>query len=110
ETNNLIEYDLTDYGSLIDVQQFEDEKILIATTNGSTYLLYFIYQNGSIIPVNYEHPESNLYFVGFKPLATNHVLMIYENTVFIYENAIYPSTKSTLLGIIINLNSPSKIT
>ncbi|CAG8690099.1 31358_t:CDS:2 [Gigaspora margarita] len=98
EPNNLIEYNLTDYGIPIAVQQFEDGKILINTMNGSSYLLYFIYQNGSIIPVNY-HFTSNLFFKDFKPLTTDHVLMIYEDT-----------EESSLIGVIINLNSHGKTT
>ncbi|CAG8559612.1 16924_t:CDS:2, partial [Racocetra persica] len=105
ETNNLIEQDLTDYGALLSARQFEDGKMLIATMNGSAYLLYLIYQNGSIIPVNYNHSISSpdLILMDFKPLTTDHVLMIYDSTN-------YSSKKRTLLGIIINLNSHGKVT
>ncbi|CAG8800198.1 14008_t:CDS:1, partial [Racocetra persica] len=77
EESKIIEYDLTGYGGILIARQFDDGKILIATLNEHSYLLYFIYQNGSIIPVNYEHSinlsnSSRWLLHDLKPLATDH--------------------------------------
>ncbi|CAG8682497.1 12825_t:CDS:2, partial [Dentiscutata heterogama] len=52
---NEIKYDLTKYGDLVTVRQYDDGKLLIVTSRkDDPELLHLVYQNGSISTINYQ--------------------------------------------------------
>ncbi|KAF0561612.1 hypothetical protein F8M41_022526 [Gigaspora margarita] len=97
----VINYDLSEYGSLYYTNNYDDGTMLICSSKLEDVYIGLIYPNGSKISVNYENGInfkniSPWNLIGCWPSAINYILLL-------YYNRSDPIINTTLRGTILNI-------